>query len=495
MFLYTRMLFSMGVSLYTSRVLLQALGVEDFGIYNVVAGVSLSITFFTLSLTQATQRFLNFEMGRGNDENVSRVFSLSLIAFAVLGLIVLIIGWTIGEWFVVNKLVIPPQKLSAAITVLHVTIVSFALTFVFTVFESVVIARENMKLFAYLGIVDAVGKLLVAFLIQLSDERLVFYALGLMAVQVIPRLVTALYCLRKYPESRPRFFWDFKMFKEIFTFAGWNVYSGAVWIIAEQGANFLLNIFFGPAVNAARGIANQVFLAINNFINNFLTAIRPQMIKRYASGDFDSMKELLYNSTRFAFLMFFILTLPIELRVSYILSIWLDKVPEFASIFINLLLIQGLVVTLNYPIIIVNNASGRLKNPVLYGSSLQMLQLPLGYIAFKFNAPPMMIYIFAILSNMLYNAVNYYFASRAINLSLKEYSVKVFYSLSCAVIPAVILSVFVNALIPETFIGFVLVVIISVLITIASAFFLGITRSERIVVVAKAKEIMAKMRR
>lgn len=495
MFLYTRMLFTMGVSLYTSRVLLQALGVDDFGIYNVVAGVSLSITFFTLSLTQATQRFLNFEMGRGNDENVSRVFSLSLLVFALLGLIVMLTGWTIGEWFVRHKLVIPPGQIQAALTVLHATIITFAITFVFSVFESVVIARENMKLFAYLGVVDAVGKLIVAFLISLSTNRLVFYAWALMVVQLLPRFITTIYCLSKYPESRPRFYWNTQMFKEIFTFAGWNVYGGAVWIVAEQGANFLLNIFFGPAVNAARGIANQVYLAINNFINNFLTAIRPQMIKRFATGDFEPMRALLYTSTRFAFFMFFILTLPIELRTSYILTLWLGNAPDFADIFVDLLLIQGLVVAVNQPLVIANNATGRLKRPMLFGASLLMLQLPLGYIAFKLGMSPMLIYLFAILSNLLYNIVSFHFASRAIGMTVKEYFSKVLYLIFRAIVPAIAVTYFINLFVPQTFVGFLLMTVISVIVTFAAVLGLGVTPEERKIVAEKVKTFSSKFAR
>ena len=279
-FLYFRMLITMLVALYTSRVILDSLGIVDFGIYNVVGGMVTMFAFFSSSLSNATQRFLNFKLGENDSEGTNRVFNLSLLIYFIISIVVLIAAEIIGLWLLYNKLVIPPERMDAAFWVMQATIVSLFVTLNGIVFNSMLIAKENMKIYAYIGIIEACAKLAIAFAIAYTPfDKLKIYSVLLLAVTVCIQSFYAIVCYRKYAESRFKPYWDRTLFTEMFKFAGWNGFSTLIWAINDQGSTILLNIFFGPAVNAAKGVANQVNGAVSQFTNNFFTAVRPQIVK------------------------------------------------------------------------------------------------------------------------------------------------------------------------------------------------------------------------
>lgn len=488
-FLYVRMLFVMCVAFYVSRIVLEALGVVDFGIYNVVGGLSTALVFFSSSLTGTTQRFLNVELGHNNAERTRKVFNISLILFSGIALLVLIAGVTLGRWFVEEKLNIPAGQRGAAVMVLYATTISLASVFVFSVYESVLIARENMKLYAYLGIVDGLAKLGVAFIIMRAPHRLVTYAWLMAAVQILPKVVMAVYCRRKYAEVRHRWVWDGKLVKEFLGFSGWYIYGSSVWMINEEGINVLLNLFFGPVVNAARGVAWQVNNAVSNFTNNFFMAVRPQIIKRYAAGEMESLRTLIFCSTRLSWYLFWIFILPLSLRINYVLGLWLADVPGYASVFVCWTLIYTMVNSLNNPIWTAMSATGHLRKSVIIGSNLFLLAFPFSYVALRLQAPPWCVYPLLCLGRLafLFNTISNF--SEYSNVTIGMYMRKVFAPILCVTAITMVLSLLLDLVIPVNFPGLVVFSLGSSATTAYIIYRFGVTDTERQMILSLVKKI------
>lgn len=479
LFLYARMLLVMAVALYTSRVVLEALGVDDYGIYNVVGGVSSSFIFFSSALSTSTQRYLNFELGRGKLSRVNEVFNTFLILYVFLAGIVIIIGFLFGHWFVSNKLVIPIFQKHNALIVLYTSVISLASVFIFSVYESVLIARENMRLYAYLGIIDILMKLGVAYLIMIVPNRLVYYAWFMMVVQIVPKLLMTYFCIKKYPEVRHRFYWNKNLFKEIFGFSGWNIYGSAVWMINGQGISVLLNMFFGPVVNAANGIAQQVNSAINNFGNNFFTAVRPQIIKRYSSGEIDSFINLIHSSTRFSVYLLWILSLPIIIRISQILNLWLVEVPMNTSIFVQWILVYSIINSLNNPVWTGLMATGSIKKTVLIGSNLFLLAFPFAYIALKLGSAPWSVFPFLCLGRLLFLIVTINNLKIKIGIHRLGYIKNSILPAIMVILVSLVLSLSLNVMLPINFWGLITFCLLSVLTTGYTVFLIGLKKSEK----------------
>ena len=319
--LYFRMLFLMAVSLYTSRVVLNALGVEDFGIYNVVGGVVAMFSVLSGSLSTAISRFITYELGKGNKENLNKIFSSAVtIQFGLAGIIILL-AETIGIWFLNIKMNIPEVRMEAANWVFQFSILTFAINLISVPYNASIIAHEKMSAFAYISILEAVGKLTIAYLITISPiDKLIFYAILMCAVALVVRLTYGNYCKRHFSECTYHFSWDKLLLKQMFGFAGWNFIGASSAILRDQGGNVVINLFCGPTVNAARGIAFQVNNAVNQFVTNFMTALNPQITKSYASGDKEYMMTLIFQGARLSFYMLFLLSLPILVNTHYILT-------------------------------------------------------------------------------------------------------------------------------------------------------------------------------
>ena len=333
--LYFRMLLLMVVSLYTSRVVLNALGVEDFGIYNVVGGVVAMFTVISGSLSAAISRFITFELGKGDGEGLKNTFSAAVTIQLLLSLVIVLLIESVGVWFLNAKMTIPADRLAAANWVLQFSIVTFVINLVSVPYNATIIAHERMSAFAYISIFEAVGKLAVAFLITVSPiDRLVFYAVLMCAVAVSVRLMYGRYCKRHFTECTYRFRWDKELLRRMSGFAGWNFIGAASAVLRDQGGNIVINLFAGPAVNAARGISVQVNNAVTGFVQNFMTALNPQITKSYASGDRDYMMTLIYQGARLSFYMLLLLSLPVLVNTHYILGLWLKTVPGHTVLFV-----------------------------------------------------------------------------------------------------------------------------------------------------------------
>lgn len=489
-YLYMRMLLVMMVALYTSRVVLEALGVDDYGTYNVVGGLSASFMFFSSSLSNSTQRFLNIELGKRNLTQVNRIFSVCFLLFSLLAIIVIILSFTFGKWFVVDILNIPEVARNAAVIVLYATALTLAVTLICSTYESVVVARENMKIYAFLGVVDAIAKLAIAYLIMLVPDKLIWYAWLMLFATILPKAIIVLYSIRKYPESRPKLIWDNSLVKEMFIFNGWNIYGSAIWVANMQGLNIILNVFFGPAVNAARGIANQVNNAVTNFTSNFFVAVRPQIVKRYATEEFDSLISLIFNSSKYSFFLLWIICLPLLFNMNEIINLWLKNPPFYATAFTNWTLIYSLLSVLHHPMWSAVAAIGHLKKFILLGSNVLLLCLPISYLFLYYNISPIVIYPIIIIFQSLYQFITIILIQKYLPISLKDYFSRVLTPIIKVVTISIMITLSIHLFVPENLIGFIISLIISIIVAILTAFYVGMDAKNRIIVLVKMKQLL-----
>ena len=382
------MVLIMGVSLYSSRVILAALGETDFGIYSVVGGMALMFAFFSSSLSNATQRFLNIAQGKNDREEANRVFALSQTVFFLLSLCVLLFAEVIGLWFIYNKLVIPIERLDAALWVFHATVISLFFTINGIVFNSVLVARENFQVYAYVGVFEAFAKLAIAVVLSFTDvDRLKLYASLYVAMTVLVQIVYAGYCVRKYEECRIRRYWNRKLFVELSSFIGWNTLGTAVWTLNAQGIEILINIFFGLSVNAARAISSQVESGLGQVNLGFITAVKPQVVKTYAVQQYTEFKQLLFDSTRHSFILMWFMGLLVIQNRYFILNLWLVNPPQGAADFVLWAVIALLINAFTLPIWNAIQAIGKLGRYSIVSNGIYLLVFPISFIAFYLKAP------------------------------------------------------------------------------------------------------------
>lgn len=392
--LYVRMLFIMGVSLYTSRVVLNTLGVEDYGIYNVVGGVVAMFGFINGAMSSATQRFITFALGKGDMDNLQKVFSTTLQIHALIATIIFILGETVGLWFMYTQMQIPADRIDAAFWVLQCSIMSAIVMIVSVPYNADIIAREKMSAFAYISILEAVLKLAIVFLLLVfTQDKLVLYSALVLCVQLFIRFCYGHYCNKHFPESKYRHVWDKRLFKEMTGFAGWSMFGNLSAVLYGQGLNMLLNVFFGPVVNAARAVAVQVQSVMQQFVSNFQMALNPQITKTYAKGEMDEMHQLMFRSARFSFYLLFLLSLPVLFETDFILTIWLKTVPDNTVTFLRIIICTSLIYTLANPLIIANQATGKVRKYQAVCGSILLMILPVSYVCLKLGCPAYSVFI------------------------------------------------------------------------------------------------------
>ena len=406
--LYGRMLFSMVVSLYTSRVVLNTLGVEDFGISNAVGGVIAMLGFLNDSMSGATARFLTYELGKGNFSKLKETFSTAVIIHIGIALFIFIFGETVGLWFLENKLVIPESRMMPARVVYQTTIIASMLSIMQTPYNATIIAHEKMNVYAYVGILNVFLRLLIVYLLVIGDfDKLVLYSFLQLSVSIIIISIYRIYCKTHFAETRFSFVWRKELLRPMLSFSGWDLYGNMSVIARTQGVSILLNMFFGPIANAAAGIAAQVQGAVMSFAGNIVTAVRPQLVKYYATEEYHPMFELLSNSIKLSFILLSILTIPIITEIDYILKLWLGNVPQNAAVFCAFTLLFNLFANTSLLFASIIHATGRVKRISLINGSLYLLVIPLTYIAFKNSDVIWLPYLFNVLAvfvGMLSNA-------------------------------------------------------------------------------------------
>lgn len=478
--LYIRMLFLMAVSLYTSRVVLQALGVEDFGIYNVVGGVVAMFGFLNAAMSSSTQRYLTFELGRGDMSRLRTVFCTSVNIHALISLVIVLLAETIGLWFFYQKMIIPEERLNAAMWVYQFSVLSSVVMVMSVPYNASIIAHERMSAFAYISILEVLLKLLIVFLLQVVCwDRLAFYAFLVFLVQLGIRFIYGIYCRKHFKETAFRWLWDKVMFREMLSFAGWNLWGNCAGVAFTQGINLLLNMFFGPVVNAARGIAVQVQSAVQQFSLNFQTAVNPQITKSYAVQDYGYMHSLIFRSSKFTFFLLLLLSLPVMLETGTILRLWLGTVPEYTVAFLRLMLCITVIDGVANPLMVSAAATGRVKVYQGVIGGMLLCILPVSYIVLKSGGSPVSVFVVHLCICLLAFVIRLLIIRPLVRLSLTAYLRQVV--LPCLGVASVsLLLPFLSCqLLQETIGRFLLTCLICVACVSATAYRLGLTVAER----------------
>lgn len=423
--LYVRMIVVLLIGLYSSRVILNSLGVVDYGIYNVVGSIVVLFSYLDSALSLATTRFYSYELPYGV-ERVKTVYNTSIIIQTVFALIILLIAETLGLWIVNYKLVIPSERLTAANWVYHFSLLTTFISIVSVPFNSAITSHERMTVYAVISTLEAILKLFVALAILYSPfDYLVFYGLGLFLISVVLFIIKYVYCKREFNEIRLERRFSKPLFKKMFAFVGWNFFGATAGVCVGQGLNFIINIFFGPAINAARGIAFQVQGAINQFITNINTAVNPQIIKRYAVGEAASMFRLVFFSSKISFLLLAFVSMPIIVDAPYILKLWLKEVPDQTILFTRLVLIYMLTLSLTHAINMSAQASGDIKKVQLAEGSIVIMNIPLVYILFRMGCPAYYSFLSMIALSIISFFAKLHILSKTINFPVKNYLVNV----------------------------------------------------------------------
>lgn len=481
--LYIRMFVYMIVSLYTSRLVLKSLGIEDYGIRDVVGGVVGMFGVLNASIATATSRYITFSLGKKKLTNTKKVFSSAVVIHFIIAIVVLILCETIGLWFLNHKLVIPESRLFAANGVFQVSLLSLFLYILQVPYNALITAHEKMDVYAYISIFDVVAKLLIVYLIVIIPyDRLITYAVLGFIVSLLDIIIYRIYCRRKFVECRFSFSIDKSLFKDMFQFAGWNFLGSIAWMLRDQGVNIVLNLFMGPVVNAARGVAMQVSGSIQGLSNNFTMAVVPQITKNYASGAFYEMEILAYRGAKFAFLLLFFLAFPLMLNIDFVLELWLSEVPANANIFIILVLIDAMSNSIfSTPFITSLMATGNIRNYQILVSVIILCIVPVGYILLKLGYNVVTIFLVMIFFTTLSGFVRYAFCVKQIGYQWTRLFRFVIIPLLLFIIVCIPIPLLCKHFIfhDNSVYSFVFLCLISLICDVISALYIGMTTHER----------------
>lgn len=487
--LYIRTLIVMLITLYTSRIILKALGVEDYGVYQVIGGMVAMFTMISGSLSAAISRFITYEIGKGNKDKLNVIFSTSVYVQIIIAFIVLIIAEIIGVWFMETQMQIPEGRLWAAKWVLHCSLITFCVNLLSIPYNACIIAHEHMGAFAYISVFDALAKLNISYFILVSPiDRLVFYALAMTIEAVIVRFIYSIYCQRHFEECRRLTKFDMIVFKEMFGFASWGFITSINGHLNNQGVSMLVNVFFGVTYNASRGIASQVETAVLNFVNNFTTAFKPQIIKSYAVGDLDGMASLIYRSAKFSYFAMLVMMLPIICEAEIILHTWLTVVPDQSVIFVKLSLIIGTFDCIGASSAAACYATGRMKKYAIFIGLIGTLEFPLTWIFFINGAPIVSTYYLYIFVKTCVLAARIYLMQDMVGLRMRRYSKFVIIPIALVTIVSVLPPLMLQVFFEQSYWRLALTVLISILSVTAASFFIGFTQSERSMILSHIRK-------
>lgn len=479
----------MVVGLFTSRVVLQSLGVEDYGIYNIVGGFVSLFSLLSGSLSAAISRFLTFELGKGNIENLRKVFSSAVTIQIGLSLIIVILAETVGLWFLNSKLVIPEERMFAANCVYQLSILTFVISLISVPYNAAIIAHERMSAFAYMSIFDVVGKLLVAYsLYYATIDRLILFAILGAILSLLNQLIYGIYCKKNFEECTYRFIFEPTLLKQMFGFAGWNFFGAGSYLLMNQGVNLLLNMYFGVVVNAARGIAVQVDSAVTAFVGNFTTALNPQITKSYASDNRDYMYNLMFRGAKFSFFLLLIFAVPIICETDFILYIWLKTPPLYAINFVRLAIVVSMIHVLSNTMITAMLATGNIKKYQIIVGGLGMLVLPIVWGAFMIGLPPEMAYITVIIIFILQLLCRLFLLRSMIDMPIGRYIKEVLCRVAVVALTSFAISFAVCNIMSQSFIRLFIVALTSFVVTTSLILLVGLDDTERSVILKTIKQ-------
>lgn len=492
--LYFRMLFMMFIGLYTSRINLQSLGVEDFGIYNVVGGVVVMFSIINGSITASISRFLTFEIGTGNMEKLKKVFSTSVTIQIGISLLILLLAETIGLWFLNHKMVIPESRMYAANWVYQFSIMTFILNLISMPYNACIVAHEKMSAFAWITIYDAIAKLLIAWLTFIAPmDKLIFFSGFIVLIAFTQRMIYTSYCLRNFEECHYKFTIDKELLRNMSGFAGWNFIGASSAILRDTGGNIVINLFCGPAVNAARAIANRINSAVLGFAGSFMTAINPQITKSYASGDCEKMIGTIYKGAKFSFFLLLLLGLPVIMESEYIIHLWLGQVPEHTVLFVQLTILYAMSEAISNPLITAMLATGKIRNYQIIVGGLQMLNLPISYICLRLGCIPESVVIVAIILSQCCFAARIYMLRPMIHLNATDYVKKVYLRILFTLIIAFILPMTIKYGMDNSLLSFFTILFASFFSACISILYIGCNDKERCFIYSNISKLKNKI--
>lgn len=485
--LYIRMMVIMAVSLFTSRVVLHTLGVEDFGIYNVAGGIVAMFTCLNGSFSSATSRFITYELGKPNKGNVANVFSAAMTIHIVIAIVIFIIAETVGLWLLAEKLVIPEGRMTIAVFVYQISILTCMINITQVPYSASIIANERMSIYAYISIYEVVMKLIIVYLLVVSPlDKLMFYAVLLFVVQFTVAMIYRIYCIRRYDYTHFRICKDKTLLKPMLSFSGWDIYGTVSTIVSVQGINLVQNTFFGTAINAAAGIANQVRTQVVGFASNFLVATKPQIVKFYAAGEIDNMQNLAINAGKFSYLLLFLFACPLMIECEYVMGLWLVEVPDYAVVFCQLSLLYNLVSVMYQPCVHCIHAVGRMKLISFLSGTLFYLMIPVAYLFLRLGFGPESPYavnvIFMIIINGTYISILHHYL-KAFSISRYFYKVTVvciFISMLSVVLPLGL-----HLLMRPSVVRLIMVIVTSVLSLVIFTWYIALNAEQRKQLVSK----------
>lgn len=488
LFLYFRMILIMLVTLYTSRVILAELGISDYGIYNVVGGVVMMFTFLNNSMATATQRYLTYELGKGDREKIKKVFATALNIHIIIAIIIVLLAETVGLWFLNYKMNIPANRMVAANWVFQFSILTFCTNIIQIPYNAALISHEKMSIYAYISILEVLLKLGIVYLLAISPiDKLIIYAILVFVVQLIIRNIYQFYCRKNYKECRFALVWDKKLYKEMSGFAGWNLFGSLAWLLRDQGLNILLNLFFGPVINAARGISMQVCNAVRGFITNFQVALNPQITKNYANNNIQQMENLVIIGLKFSFILLFCIVLPLSINIDFVLHLWLEKVPAYTGYFVILILIDSLIGNLfGTPLMTSLAATGKIRNYQIVVSSIIILIVPVSYFVLKLDCRPEMVFYVSIVLTGISGIMRFMYCHKQIGFSYKKIITNVLFpvlGISLLSLPIPLYFRFYIWKDTTTFSTFILLCILCIVVTLIASWFVGLKKRERVLLI------------
>lgn len=490
-FLYIRTFITMIVSLYTSRIILQALGVDDYGVYNVVGGFVGMFSIAVGPISSAVSRFITYGLGKGDIAKVKLTFSTSVNVQFVLGIIIVLIGETFGLWFLNNKLNIPPDSMVAANWVLQCSIISMVIGLINIPFSASIVAHEKMDIFAYMSILEVGLKLCLVFLVLFAPfNKLIFFSVGVLVNALIMRLIYGIYCTKKFEECRYEFKFDKSIFKEMTGFAWWSFLGSTAYIFNTQGVSMLMNIFFGVVLNTAKGLAMQVESAVISFVNSFTTAFSPQITKSYAEGNLDYMYSVMCRGSKFSIYLFLLFMIPLEFEAPQVLKLWLGEEPDYSALFLRLSMLCTATMMLGSPFLQGISATGVIRNYQIAVTVIGWLVFPLTWVAYRLGFSPEIFYwIYFVIYNILV-WVRMWFVRRLLGFKIKDFLYDVFFPVIRCGILSVIPALCICQLMDDSVLRLFVLTGACTVTTSITVLYAGMSKNERAFVISRIQRVI-----
>ena len=493
LFLYLRMFLMMAISLFTSRVVLSTLGVSDYGIYNVVGGVVAMFGLLSGSITNSITRFLTFELGKEDYEQIRKVFSTSLNVMFILSAVIFVVGEIVGIWFLNYKMNIPEGRMDAANWVFQCSLVTFIISLISIPYNSTLVAHEKMSAFAYISIFEVVMKLLIVYSLYISPfDKLKTYVVLLLLLSAVIRFIYGYYCKKHFQEVKYHFVYDKALLKQMTSFAGWNFFGQGAYMLNNQGVNILINLFFGVTVNAARGIATQVNSAVFQFVTNFMMALNPQITKSYATGKLEDMHKLIFRGSKFSYFLMLFFLIPICLETRMILHLWLNVVPEYAVVFVRWTLVITTLNMLSNTLLTALHATGNIKRYMIIVGIVELSNFPITYLVFKFGFGPLYAYYVYFAIYLVLAFLRLYLVKDLISMKARTYVNEVYIKVAVVSIVASFVPCVICYFQSDTILRFFELCVVSVVSTSLAVWFLGLKNNERLYLLSITKAKLKK---